>query len=90
VLRQGMLRHAELGGDLMKSWPSRSRQSVTDLLFGLGWHSGAAEGCAALRAARFGPGNASAHPLDDPNAAFELGEHAHFRYIAVAQASMPC
>ena len=27
--------HAELSGDLMKSWPPRSRQSVTDSLFRL-------------------------------------------------------
>ena len=34
----------------MKSRPPRSRQSLTDLLFGLGWHSGTAEGFAALTA----------------------------------------
>ena len=34
----------------MKSRPPRSCQSLTDLLFGLGWHSGTAEGFAALTA----------------------------------------
>ena len=34
----------------MKSRPPRSRQSLTDSLFGLGWHSGTAEGFAALTA----------------------------------------
>ena len=32
----------------MKSRPPRSRQSLSDSLFGLGWHSGTAEGFAAL------------------------------------------
>ena len=69
-------RYAELRGDLMKSRPPRSRQGVADSLFRLGRHSGAAEGFAALGAARLGPGNTSAHPLDD-HAAFELGKHAN-------------
>jgi hypothetical protein len=58
-------RYAELRGDLMKSWPPRSRQSVTDSLFRIGCHSGAPEGLAALGAARLGPGDASSHPLYD-------------------------
>ena len=41
----------------MKSRPPRSRQSVTDSLFGLGGQSGTPEGFAALGAARLGPGS---------------------------------
>jgi hypothetical protein len=37
-------RYAELRGDLMKSRPPRSRQSLTDSLFHLGGCAGAAEG----------------------------------------------
>jgi hypothetical protein len=69
-------RHAKPRGDLMKSWPPRSRQSVTDSLFHLGASAGAAEGFAALGAARLGPGNAGAHPLDN-HAPLELGKHTH-------------
>jgi hypothetical protein len=60
----------------MEAGASRSRQSLTDSLFGLGWHAGSPESFAALGAARLGPGNASAHPLDN-HAALELGKHAH-------------
>jgi hypothetical protein len=60
----------------MKSRPPRSRQSATDSLFGLGWHSGAPESFAALGAARLGSDDASTHPLDN-HAALELGKHPH-------------
>jgi hypothetical protein len=60
----------------VKAGTARSRQSVTDSLFRLGGHSGAPERFPALGAARLGPGNASAHPLDN-HAALELGKHAH-------------
>jgi hypothetical protein len=68
--------HAELSGDLVKARPPRSRQSVTDSLFDLGASAGAPEGFAAPGAAHFGPGNTSAHPLDN-HRTLELGEHAH-------------
>jgi hypothetical protein len=57
----------------MKSRPPRGRQSLADSLFGLGWHSGAPEGFAAPGAAHFGPGNTSAHPLDN-HAALDVTE----------------
>jgi hypothetical protein len=48
-------RYPELSRDLVKAGTARSRQSVTNLLFRLSWHSGTPEGFAALGAARFGP-----------------------------------
>ena len=66
-------RDAELSGDLVEAGPPRSCQSVTDSLFGLGWHSGAPESFAALGAARLCPGNAGAHPLNDVRAWPRLG-----------------
>ena len=64
--------NAELLGDLVQPWATRSSQCITDAPFQLGVD----EGPTAVLATGLGPSNARIHPLAD-HCALELGEHAH-------------
>jgi hypothetical protein len=57
----------------MKSWLARSRQSVANSLFRLGWQSGAAEGLAAFGAARL----ARTMPARTRSIMLRSSKHAH-------------
>jgi hypothetical protein len=64
--------NAELLGDLVQPWATRSSQCITDAPFQLGVD----EGPTAVLATGLGPSNARIHPLAD-HRALELGEDAH-------------
>ena len=80
--------NAELLGDLVQPWATRSSQCITDAPFQLGVD----EGPTAVLATSLGPSNARIHPLAD-HCALELGEHAHHLEHGLARGvvvSMPC
>ena len=64
--------YAELLGDLVQPWATRSSQCITDAPFQLGVD----DGPTAVLATGLGPSNARIHPLADHHA-LELGEDAH-------------